>query len=221
MRAIVILVGRSLAIVPRRLLNFRDLFSAHADVAAEAGAQRAPAGAAGADHDAAAKGVTAEPRDRRLRRQRLGGLRAVRAGGRRRASCRIDSASVAEAMWPEIAELKGTHWHDTLMARRVGVRPTRCDSVYNGDRRPRASSTSCSASRPTPTPERAGRGAEEGGGARWPSSRQGADFGQLAVAALARIRAARRDSGYLPPSPRGRFVPAVRQRGLGAGAGRR
>ena len=25
----------------------------------------------------------------------------------------LDSASVAEAVWPEISELKGTHWHDT------------------------------------------------------------------------------------------------------------
>ena len=32
-----------------------------------------------------------------------------------------DSASVAEAVWPEIAELKGTHWHDTLMARRAAA----------------------------------------------------------------------------------------------------
>ena len=29
-----------------------------------------------------------------------------------------DSATAAQVLWPEMAELGGTRWHDTLMARR-------------------------------------------------------------------------------------------------------
>ena len=42
----------------------------------------------------------------------------------------VDSASIAEAVWPEISELKGTHWHDTLMAHRGAVADAAVDSLY-------------------------------------------------------------------------------------------
>jgi hypothetical protein len=57
-----------------------------------------------------------------------------------------DSASVADAMWAELAELRGTHWHDTLMARRVGPPDKAADSAYDAPDI-RCSSTSCSGPR--------------------------------------------------------------------------
>src|SRR3990172_5968551 len=34
-----------------------------------------------------------------------------------------DSASAAAALWPEIAEARGTRWHDLLLARRGKIAP--------------------------------------------------------------------------------------------------
>src|SRR5919206_408191 len=45
----------------------------------------------------------------------------------------LDSASVARAVWPQLAELKGSHWHDTLMARRSALPPNAADSLYRGN----------------------------------------------------------------------------------------
>src|SRR5688572_3446971 len=109
--------------------NFRDLFSAHADVAAEAAGMELPA-------------------------QRLAGILAG-AGGQQKLTREAaefiagtwveyalfaqavaqdkvptDSASVAEALWPEISELKGTHFHDMLMASRTSLSDSAADSLY-------------------------------------------------------------------------------------------
>src|SRR3954452_1295447 len=111
--------------------SFRDLFTAHADVAAEAG-------------------------DQRLTPQRLGqimvggkGMRASRdaanyvsniwvdyslfAQAVADGKLPLDSASIAKAVWPELAELRGSHWHDSLMARRSTIGPHTADSVYQGN----------------------------------------------------------------------------------------
>ena len=51
--------------------------------------------------------ASGSPADGRVPRQRLGRLRALRRGGLRR-EAPADSASAAQALWPEVAELRGT-----------------------------------------------------------------------------------------------------------------
>ena len=43
-----------------------------------------------------------------------------------------DSATIAQAMWPQITELKATLWHDSLMAKRINVTPDAVSQAYNG-----------------------------------------------------------------------------------------
>jgi hypothetical protein len=108
-------------------------------------------------------------------------------------------------MWPEIAELRGTHWHDTLMARRgMAITPASVDSTYRGNE-VRVFQHILFAVRPNSTPEEksvARKKAESVLG----QLRGGADFGKLASTNSADPGSAR-DSGFLPPSPKGVFVP--------------
>jgi hypothetical protein len=184
--------------------NFRDLFSAHADVAAEAGGQDLAAERLAAIMTPAGKGI-------RVNRETADFVvsawidyallgQAVVTG-----RLPLDSASIAEAVWPEIAELKGSHWHDSLMAQRGKVPEAAADSVYRKTDvrvlqhiligvRPNTDSATQTAAR---------KKAE----ATLGRLKGGANFGQLA-ARLSEDPGSRADSGFLPPSPKGRFVPA-------------
>ena len=77
------------------------------------------------------------PRDRRFRRERLGGLRAVRRRPSPRASCRPIRPASRRRCGPRSRSCKGTHWHDTLMARRVGAGAQRGRQPLQRQRRPR------------------------------------------------------------------------------------
>jgi hypothetical protein len=44
-----------------------------------------------------------------------------------------DSATAAQVLWPDIAEARGTRWHDSLTARRTPVAPEVADSIYQAD----------------------------------------------------------------------------------------
>jgi hypothetical protein len=184
--------------------NFRDLFSAHADVAAEAGGQELAAQRLAAIMTPTRKSV-------RVNRETADFVvsawidyallgQAVVTG-----RLPLDSASVAEAVWPEIAELKGSHWHDSLMAQRAKLPESAVDSVYRQTDvrvlqhiligvRPNTDSATQTAAR---------KKAE----ATLVRLKGGANFGQLA-ALLSEDPGSRADSGFLPPSPKGRFVPA-------------
>jgi hypothetical protein len=183
--------------------SFRDLFSAHADVVAEAGDQRLTpqrlaqimAGGKGmkANRDAA-NFVTNIWVDYSLFAQ------AVADG-----KLPVDSASIAQAVWPELAELRGSHWHDSLMARRSQISPKAADSTYQGNeirvlqhilfRTPQNS---------VPEVRNAARKKAEGALAR---IKRGTDFGRLA-SQVSEDPGSKRDNGFLPPSPKGKFVPA-------------
>ncbi len=97
--------------------NFRDLFSAHADVAAEAAGQQLPSQRLAQILSSGGKGV-------KINRETADYVANVWIDyslfGQAVAENKlpVDSVSVAEAVWPDISELKGTHWHDSLMARR-------------------------------------------------------------------------------------------------------
>ncbi|HEX7788454.1 MAG TPA: hypothetical protein VF653_19700, partial [Methylomirabilota bacterium] len=114
--------------------NFRDLFSAHADVAAEAGAVQLPAQRL-ADM---VVGVTKGQRQR-VTRETADFITdtwvdyALFSQAVALNRLPVDSASVMEAVWLELAELKGTHFHDTLMSRRAAMSDSAADSLYRSD----------------------------------------------------------------------------------------
>ncbi|HEU4680917.1 MAG TPA: peptidylprolyl isomerase [Gemmatimonadales bacterium] len=183
--------------------NVRDLFSAHADAAAQVGDQQ----------------LTPERLSKILSGAK--GLRANReaadyvsnvwvdyslfAQAAAEGKLPLDSAGVAEVVWPEMAELRGSHWHDTLMARRSNIPPNAADSLYKGNEvrllqhilfrvEPNAA----------PAVRTAARRKAEGTLARL---KRGADFGDVA-AKLSEDPGSRQDRGFLPPSPKGKFVTA-------------
>jgi PPIC-type PPIASE domain len=183
--------------------SFRDLFSAHADVAAEAGTQHLSpdrlaqimnSGKGIRPNREAANFVANVWIDYSLFAQAV-------ANGK----LPLDSASIAQAVWPQVAELKGNHWHDSLMARRSSIPPSAADSLYRGNQ-VRVLQHILYRVPPNSVPEvkNAARKKAEGTLARL---RKGADFGQLA-AQYSEDPGSRADRGFLPPSPRGRFVPA-------------
>ncbi|MEP7324532.1 MAG: peptidylprolyl isomerase [Gemmatimonadota bacterium] len=109
--------------------NFRELFSAHADVAAEAAGQELPAQRL-ADIMGGTKGirVTREAADfvanvwvdYTLFSQSL--VQGVNLS---------DSGAVAETMWPQIAMVTADRWFDTVLSKRLTFSPSSADSVYN------------------------------------------------------------------------------------------
>jgi peptidyl-prolyl cis-trans isomerase D len=184
--------------------GFRDLFSAHADVAAEASGQELPAKRLAQIMSSAGKGVKIDRETANFVANvwvdyALLGQAVVRG------KLPLDSASVAEAVWPEISELKGTHWHDSLMSRRANVAPSAVDSLYRSSDI-RVLQHILFAARPTATPaERAAIKSKAEG--TLGQIRKGGSFGKLA-SQLSEDPGSKADSGYLPPSPKGRFVPA-------------
>jgi hypothetical protein len=183
--------------------NFKDLFSAHADVAAEAGDQRlSPERLAKIMNSG--KGI----RPNREAANFVANVwidytlfgEAVATGKLPR-----DSASIAQIVWPQLAELKGTHWHDTLTARRSTLPPNAADSLYRGNE-VRVLQHILYRVPPNAVPEvrNVARKKAEGTLAR---IRQGADFGRVA-SQVSEDPGSKVDKGFLPPSPKGRFVPA-------------
>lgn len=183
--------------------SFRDLFTAHADMAAEAGNQRLSperlsqimsSGKGIRPNREAANFVSNVWVDYALFAQ------AVAHG-----KLPLDSASIVQVVWPELAELRGSHWHDTLMSRRSKISSNAADSVYRGNE-VRVLQHILYRVPPNAVPEvrNVARKKAEGTLAR---IKRGADFGQLA-SRVSEDPGSKRDRGFLPPSPKGRFVPA-------------
>lgn len=183
--------------------SFRDLFSAHADVAAEAGGQRLTPERLGQIMNSG-KGV----RPNREAANFVSNVwvdyalfaQAVATG-----KLPLDSAGVAKAVWPELAELRGSHWHDTLVARRSKIGPHEADSVYKGDQ-VRVLQHILFRVAPNATPEIRNVAHKKAEGAL-AKVKGGADFGAVA-AQVSEDPGSKADKGFLPPSPKGRFVPA-------------
>jgi hypothetical protein len=183
--------------------GFRDLFSAHADVVAEAGDQKLTpqrlsqimSGGKGmrVNRDAATF-VTNVWVDYSLFAQAV-------ANGK----LPTDSAGIAAAVWPELAELRGSHWHDTLMARRSKLSSNAADSTYQAnDVRVLQHILFRTPQNAVPEVRNATRKKAEGALARL---KRGGDFGRLA-SQLSEDPGSKADNGFLPPSPKGKFVPA-------------
>jgi hypothetical protein len=192
-----------LAVVLSACDRFRDLFSAHADVAAEAGSQK----------------LTAE----RLS-QILSGGKGIKPNhetasfvtniwvdyalfGQAAAEGKLplDSAGIAKAVWPELAELRGNHWHDTLVARRSNFSPGAADSVYNANQ-VRLLQHILFRVEPTAKPE-VRNAARKKASSALAQVKRGSDFGALA-AKLSEDPGSKVDGGFLPASPKGKFVTA-------------
>jgi hypothetical protein len=184
--------------------NFRDLFSAHADVAAEA---------AGTELSAVRlAGILAGAGGRQRITREAGDFVAgtwvdYALFGQAVAEGKLptDSASIAEAVWPELSELKGTHYHDSLMARRTELSDSAADSVYHQPEMRVLQHILFGVKPNAPADQRtATRRKAEG---TLTKVKGGASFSVLA-SQLSEDPGSKADSGYLPPSPRGRFVPA-------------
>jgi len=182
--------------------TFRDLFSAHSDVAAEAGAVQLSAQRL-ADMMV---GVTKGQRQR-VTRETADFITdtwvdyALFSQAVALNKLPVDSASVAEAVWPELAELKGTHFHDTLMSRRAAMSDSAADSLYRSDVRVLQHILFGARNAAPPVKQATRKKAE----ATLVRVRKGADFSRLA-SELSEDPGSKSDSGYLPPSPKGRFV---------------
>ncbi len=115
-----------------------------------------------------------------------------------------DSATIAGAMWPQIAELKATLWHDSLMAKRIKVTPDAVTQAYNaGDVRIFQHLLVRSSTTATPEEKAAARKQAQKAIA---AVKGGTSFAQVA-SQVSQDPGSARDGGYLPAGPRGRFVP--------------
>ena len=99
----------------------------------------------------------------------------------------------------------GQRWHDTLMAHRAPVDSTKADSVYQADQIRVLQHILFKVDQHAEPP--VARGAAEEGVATLAKIRGGANFGTLATQ-LSDDYSSKNHNGYLPPSPRGRFVTA-------------
>lgn len=201
-RNVILVAGLALGLVGCG--NFRDLFSAHADVAAEADGQQLSSERLAQILSSGGKGV-------KINRETADFVAnvwidyALLGQAVAKHKLPLDSVSVAEAVWPEISELKGTHWHDSLMARRGSVSDAAVDSLYKVPDT-RLLQHILFGARPTDDPAKKAA-VKQKAEATLAQIRKGASFDQLA-SQLSEDPGSRADSGYLPPSPRGRFVPA-------------
>jgi len=181
----------------------RDLFSAHADVAAEAGSQQLTSERL-AQIMSSAKGIKPSHETGNYV-SNVWVDYALFAQAAADGKLPFDSAGIAQVVWPEMAELRGSHWHDTLMARRSSFPPGAADSVYQANQvrvlqhilfrvPPNAAAEVRSATRKK----------AEGTLGRL---KRGADFSTLA-AQLSEDPGSRMERGFLPASPKGKFVTA-------------
>jgi hypothetical protein len=182
--------------------SFKQAFTARRDAAAEVGSLKLPP-------DTLAK-ILVAPRGIRLTKDAAGFVTSLWVDyalfAQAAASGKLpkDSLSAAKALWPEVAELRTQHWHDSITARRPKPSAAAVDSAYNGDQL-RIFQHILFGAGPQAKPEAkaAARKKAEGTLAKL---KGGADFGQLA-SQLSDDPGTKADQGFLPPSPRGRFVP--------------
>jgi hypothetical protein len=181
----------------------RDLFSAHADVAAEAGSQKLSAERL-AQILSTGKGIKPSHETAAFV-SNIWIDYALFTQAAANNKLPLDSAGISQVVWPELAELRGSHWHDTLMARRSTFSPGAADSVYKANQvrllqhilfrvEPNAAPAVRTAARRKATSALA-------------RVKGGSDFGSLA-SQLSEDPGSKADRGFLPPSPKGKFVTA-------------
>jgi hypothetical protein len=183
--------------------GFRDLFSAHADVAATAGDQQLTSERL-AQILSSGKGIKPSHESANF----ISNIwidYALFAQGVAEGKLPLDSAGIAQVVWPELAELRGSHWHDTLMARRSSFSTGAADSVYNADQ-VRLLQHILFRVEPNAVPE-VRDAARQKASSALARVKRGSDFGTLA-SQLSEDPGSKADRGFLPPSPKGKFVTA-------------
>ncbi len=117
----------------------------------------------------------------------------------------VDSALVAEAMWPMIAERKASQWRDSLVSQRIAITPASLDSAYKAEKMRVGQHILIRLdSNATPAQKAEARKKADGLLAKL---KGGANFGALAMANSMDPGSAA-DSGMMAPAPKGSFVPA-------------
>jgi hypothetical protein len=184
--------------------NFRDLFSAHADQAAEAAGQELSAERL-AQIMGQTKGVqiTREAADFVANVWVDYTLFAQALAQRKNLS---DSSTVAETMWPQIAQVKGDRWFDTVLTRRLQLPAGAADSLYNAGQLRLVQHILYTVPQGAPESDRVA--SQKKAEATLVRIRGGANFGALAAVESQDFQSAR-DSGFLPASPRGSWVTSV------------
>ncbi len=200
MRRIVLAAG---VLVLAGCSNFSDLFSAHADVAATAAGQSLSSEqlaammgkAKGAQMNAeTAEFIATVWTDYTLFAQAVA-----------QNSLRTDSATVAEVLWPQVAEAKGAVWYDTLAAQREQSPAGAADGVYLADT-VRVLQHILFGVQATASPaDRAA--ARKKAQLALAELQQGANFSLLA-SQLSDDPGSQREGGWLPPAKQGAYVTA-------------
>jgi hypothetical protein len=201
MRRCLAVVGL-LAIGSSGCSDFRSLFSAHAGVVADVGGQQLTA-------ERLSQILTSGPgaqvtRDAAEYITQLWVDYALFARAAAAGKLPMDSAGIAEALWSEVAEMRGRRWHDTIVARRRPADSSQADSAYKANEVRVLQHILFRSAAASPPADRAA--ARKKAEAALGQVRGGADFGALA-ARLSEDPGSKVDSGFLPPSPRGQFVP--------------
>jgi len=116
-----------------------------------------------------------------------------------------DSATAAQVLWPELAELKAGRFHDSLVAARVPITDRVADSIYAADEVRLLQHILIKLEPNAEPPARAE--AQKKADRALVRARRGGDFARLA-GELSDDPGSRRDGGYLPPAPKGQYVTA-------------
>jgi hypothetical protein len=183
--------------------NVREAFTAHADESARAGALELPAERLGA--------LLAGGKNVQLNRETADFVAnlwvdyALFAQAMAKGDSLTDSATVAQAMWPQLTEMRATHWHDSLMVQRSTLTPEMTAALYNGAD-VRLLQHILFNFKPDATPEEKAAARRQGDKAL-ARAKGGESFAKLA-AQYSGDPGSKADGGYLPPGPRGRFVPS-------------
>lgn len=198
MRRLVVLFG---LVAVTGCSDFKSLFRAHSDVAAEAG-QLELSSERLAEILTGPKGLRINSDAARFVAA-LWTDYALFAEAVSQNKLPADSAAIAGALWPAIAEIKATRWHDALVSQRASFSDAQLDSMFSGSQFRVFQHILFNVSQ-TATPEEraaARRQAENALG----RAQSGANFSALA-AQLSQDPGSARDSGYLPASPRGQWM---------------
>lgn len=184
--------------------SFRDLFSAHADRAAEAAGQELSA-----ERLAEIMGQTKGVQITREAADFVANIwvdYTLFAQALAQGKDLSDSVAVAETMWPQIAQVKGDRWFDTVLTRRLVLPAGAADSMYNAGQVRLVQHILYT------VPQGAGDGERQAAQRKAEAAlgriRGGASFGAIASVESQDFQSAR-DSGYLPPSARGAWVTSV------------
>lgn len=182
----------------------KDMFSAHANVAAEAAEQTLTADSL-ASLLQAAKGARLTPETAEFLANLWVDFQLF-GTGIAEGKIAADSATIVRVMWPEITEAIGTRWHDQLMEKRTAFTPAGIDSIYNATDAGAVRVLQHFLVKVAPNATDAQRAAAERKAAGLLARvRGGANFGQVAMQNTD-DQASRATGGVMNAAPRGYYV---------------